>query len=224
MAFRTPFISGKDSLNNQFTTEDGRTIAIPPTLLISAIGIVDDANQCVTMDAKKPGNWLIQIGLTGPELAGSHFQLIMRMAQPDFPRVDLSTAPKWMAVVAKLIQSGQIQSAHDCSEGGMLVAAAEMAFAGSIGLELDLGGIPRRTELDDLAACFAETPTRVLLEVDPDAFNDVANELTANEVPFGRVGTFTDSSRLTVRCDEHGLLVDEPLNELREIWQAPLDW
>ena len=78
VALGTPFISGKDSLNNEFSYDDEatgerRTIAIPATLLISAIGQVDDASKCVTMDLKQPGNRLYLVGTTKNELGGSHW-------------------------------------------------------------------------------------------------------------------------------------------------------
>ena len=78
IALGTPFISGKDSLNNEFSYTDAsgerRTIAIPPSLLISAMGQVDDVAKCVTMDFKQPGNLLYLVGETRDELGGSHFR------------------------------------------------------------------------------------------------------------------------------------------------------
>ncbi len=229
MAYRTPFISGKDSLNNEFTTESGETIAIPPTLLISAMGHVHDARKCITMDAKRAGNLLLQVGLTTNALAGSHYAAITPGAATsvtgtDFPRVDLATAPMQLAAVAGLIADGLVRSAHDCSEGGMLIAAAEMAFAGRIGLSLDLSGVPRAGELSDIAACFAETPSRILLEIAPGQFDPVARALRDAEVPFGQIGTFNDSDRLTVRSPQQGEIADASLDALRNAWLNTLDW
>ena len=220
-AFSTPFISGKDSLNNQFTTDEGKTIAIPSTLLISAIAIVDDVNRCVTMDAKSAGNMLIQVGATTNQLGASY---AAGLSSTDIPRVDLTTAPKHLATIAKLIDQGLIRSAHDCSEGGMLVAATEMAFAGRLGLDVDLAGVPRRGELTDFAACFAENPTRVLLEIAPDKFDAVARTLREAEVPFGQIGTFNESSKLTVHSDAAGSLADVEIETLLNAWLKPLDW
>ncbi|MHC4994717.1 MAG: phosphoribosylformylglycinamidine synthase subunit PurL, partial [Planctomycetota bacterium] len=223
-AYKTPFISGKDSLNNQFTTDDGRVIEIPPTLLISAVGIVDDANKCVTMDAKTPGNLLVQVGVTTNQLGGSHLHLVTGQHSTDLPRVDLKTAPAQLAAVAQLIADGLVRSAHDCSEGGLLVAASEMAFAGRLGLDIDLAGVPRDGELTELAACYAENPTRILLEVTPDHFDAVARALAARSVPFGQVGVFNDTARLTVRSEARGQFVDHAVQSLRDAWIKPLDW
>ena len=224
MAYRTPFISGKDSLNNEFKTEDGRTIAIPPTLLISAIGHVEDVGRCVTMDAKASGNLLIQVGLTGPEMGATHWSLIGGTAGGPIGRVDLSTAPKQLRAVAQLIDRGLVRSAHDCSEGGLLVAAAEMAFAGRIGLEMNLGGVPRHKPLDTTAICFAETPSRVLLEVDSGQFDAVARSLAEQDVPFGQVGRFTEGDRFVVQTEEGQPLIDRSIEELWQAWRQPLDW
>jgi len=221
LAYRTPFISGKDSLNNQFTTDDGATIAIPPTLLISAIGIVDDVARCVTMDAKTPGNLLLQIGLTTNQLGAS---AACGSASTDIPKVDLNTAPKQLATVAGLIDAGHIRSAHDCSEGGMLTAAAEMAFAGRLGLDVNLAGVPRRGELSDFAACFAENPTRILVEIEPEKLDTVARTLKSANIPFGQIGTFNEAGKLTVRSDEAGPLADLSIDDLLNTWLKPLDW
>ncbi|MBI1370237.1 MAG: phosphoribosylformylglycinamidine synthase subunit PurL [Planctomycetes bacterium] len=223
LAYRTPFISGKDSLNNQFTTDEGKTIAIPPTLLISAIGIVDDVNNCVTMDAKTPGNMLILVGVTTPQMGAS---AACGLATSDIPRVDLTTAPKVLAAVADLIGAGFVRSAHDCSEGGLLVAATEMAFAGRLGLDLNLAGVPRprNGDLSDFAACFAETPTRVLLEIEPDRFDALARKLRAANIPFGHVGTFNDGNRLVVRDDQSKIAAEWTNDEMLDTWLKPLDW
>ncbi len=143
IAFEAPFISGKDSLNNEFACEDGRTISIPSTLLISAISIVDDVNKCVTMDAKKAGNLLFIVGETKNELGGSHYYKINGRLGANVPKLDLKTAPKIAGRISDAIANGLVVSCHDCSEGGLAVALAEMAFAGGLGIEADLRGLPK---------------------------------------------------------------------------------
>src|SRR5437660_8518697 len=75
LAYLMPFISGKDSLNNEYHAA-GRHIAIPPTLLVSALGRVPDVRRCVSMDLKEPGNRLYLVGTTRAELGGSHYHLV----------------------------------------------------------------------------------------------------------------------------------------------------
>jgi phosphoribosylformylglycinamidine synthase len=230
LAYRTPFVSGKDSLNNQFTTESGRVITIPPTLLITALGIVPDVSRCRTMDAKAAGHALLIVGVTTGALGGSHYLAVTGDLRGDLriPRVDLEMGPACAAAVGDLIAQGLIASAHDCSDGGLLVAAAEMAFAGGVGLELDLDAVPAADKPDVAALCFAETPGRYLLEVASAELPAVERALRQADVPFARIGTFAEHRRLVVRRsgDERSPspLLDLPLDTLRQAWLKPLDW
>jgi phosphoribosylformylglycinamidine (FGAM) synthase-like enzyme len=138
MAYSAPFISGKDSLNNEFACEDGSKIAIPSTLLISAISIVDDVDKCITMDVKAAGNLLFIVGQTRDELGGSHYYKINGHIGANVPKTDLEIAPKTAQKIAQAIAEGLVESCHDCSEGGLAVALAEMAFAGGLGIQADL--------------------------------------------------------------------------------------
>ncbi len=149
IALGTPFISGKDSLNNEFRHRlpDGsdESIAIPPSLLISALGQVDDVSHCVTMDLKEPGNRIFLVGLTKAELGGSHFALVGGCSGGDVPQVDAELARRTFAAVHQAIMAGTVRACHDLSEGGLAVALAEMAFAGGLGASIQLPG--RRTRL-----------------------------------------------------------------------------
>ena len=188
-AFGTPFISGKDSLNNQFTTESGETIYIPPTMLISGFGMVDDISLCLTMDAKASGNVLILVGETKPQMGGSHVLLIDPTAKcnNELPSVSLTDGPRNAKLVYEAIQSGLVTSAHDCSEGGVLLAAVEMAFGGNLGLEL---------HLEDESLCFSETPSRYLLEICPENVEKLQQHFEG--VPCQVVGTWNDSGNVTL--------------------------
>jgi phosphoribosylformylglycinamidine synthase subunit PurSL len=226
LAYKTPFVSGKDSLSNQFTTEDGKLITIPQTLLITALGIVPDVMKSRTMDAKSAGNLLLIVGLTGQAMGGSHASQFVEadIFNQHIPKVDLTTGPRNAKAVAALIQAGLIASAHDCSDGGMLTAAAEMAFAGNIGLDIDLEHMPAMSALDDAAACFAETPSRYLLEVSPNQVDQVIKSLRASGVAFGQIGRFSAHHKLSIRCSQYGKIAEFTLEELKATWLAPLDW
>jgi phosphoribosylformylglycinamidine synthase subunit PurSL len=209
-AYRTPFVSGKDSLNNQFTTEDGRTIEIPPTLLITGIGMVHELDRAVTMDAKKPGNTLLLVGPACESLTGSHHDRLFGSGAGPAPAVDLEAGPRTARVVADAVQTGIVRSAHDVSDGGLLVAVAEMLIAGSgAGRPIGFTGSAALTE----AMAFCEGPSRYVLEVeDPSAAHRFS---TAGCVVLGRL---TDTGRL-----EWGD-VDESVEDLAKVWRAPLDW
>jgi phosphoribosylformylglycinamidine synthase len=195
-AYRTPFISGKDSLNNQFVTEDGRTIQIPPTLLISGFAPVEKDTGAVSMDAKQAGSKLVIVGTTTNRLGGSHFALLTALANARIPAPSLADGPKHAAAVARAIRKGVVRSAHDCSEGGLLVAASEMAFSGGLGLALDLDAMPVEGDVPMLARCFAEDASRYLLEVDEKDLRKLAKEL--GDAPHAVIGSFNASGELSL--------------------------
>jgi phosphoribosylformylglycinamidine synthase len=223
MAFEAPFISGKDSLNNEFACEDGSQISIPSTLLISAMSIVDDINKCVTMDAKKASNLLFVVGETKNELGGSHYYKIKGHLGANVPRLDLGMSPRIARKISDAIAEGLVVSCHDCSEGGLAVALAEMGFAGGLGIEADLRGLPKSkgcTRSD--AQLFSESNSRYVVEVEPDKFDAFA-KLMVN-VPFGRIGKVTEEQTLVVKAEDGGTVVDADLGELKQAWQKPFDW
>lgn len=194
IAYRTPFVSGKDSLNNQFSTEDGRTIRVPPTLLISGMGLVETESIVTSMDAKQEGNRLVIVGTTSDRLGGSHFARIggdLAVGRDELPVTDLVRGPLTARAVAAAIRSGIVKSAHDASEGGLLVAAAEMAFAGGLGVDLDLDAVPCDGVASVTARAFAEDPSRYLLEVAESDLETLASHL--GDLPHAVIGTFSGS-------------------------------
>jgi phosphoribosylformylglycinamidine synthase len=125
LAYGIPFISGKDSLHNQFTnSETGEVIRIPNTLLISAIAVLDDVRKCVTMDFKSPGG---RVALVTP---------------PDAANPSLASLAALHGAVSTFIRSGAVRAAHDVSEGGWLTAVAEMCIASGLGFAAGKGDSP----------------------------------------------------------------------------------
>ena len=165
LAYGAPFISGKDSLNNEYTGEDGQKHTIPGTLLISALGQIEDVSATVTMDLKQAGNLLFVVGDTSDELGGSHYALIRNAAGGTVPQ-PVPNALERMRAVHRVIRAGLVQSAHDCSEGGLGVALAEMCIGGRLGAEIDLANVPGTdTIARDDALLFSESLSRFVIEI-----------------------------------------------------------
>lgn len=223
MAYQTPFISGKDSLHNEFTCDDGTQIAIPSTLLISAMSIVDDINKCVTMDVKKAGNLLFIAGETKNELGGSHYYKINSQIGANVPKVNLETGPKIAAKICEAIADGFIVSCHDCSEGGLAVALAEMGFAGGLGIEADLRGLPKSDDCSRIdAQLFSESNSRYIVEVEPENYDAFA-KLMLN-LPFGQIGKVTNEKTLLIKAQDGKAVIKADLSSLKEAWQKTFDW
>jgi phosphoribosylformylglycinamidine synthase len=229
IAFGTPFISGKDSLNNEFSFADAngrkQTVTIPSSLLISALGQLDDVEQAVTMDLKEAGNVLLLIGPTANELGGSHFALVNGLEGGAVPRVNLDLAPRVFAVVHQAIRRGFVRACHDLSEGGLAVSVAEMAFAGGLGVSLDLQPLAKSTGInDDSVLLFSESNTRFLLEVPATARSSVEALCQSAGVPIVLLGKVTTTNRVQILNASGAAVIDSNLSELKQRWQQPLDW
>jgi len=220
--FGTPFISGKDSMNNEFRTDAG-VISIPHTLLISAIGVIKDVTRCVTMDLKEPGNPVYILGETKDELGASEYFKLLGAIGNSVPTVDARVSKRTMKALARATKKRLVRAAHDLSEGGLAVAAAEMAFAGKRGLELNLKKLPVADDVKrDDTALFSQSNSRFLVEVAKAAEADF--EKLMKNVAVARLGKVTDTGRLIVKGTKRGTAIDEDVAELKEAWKAPLAW
>jgi phosphoribosylformylglycinamidine synthase len=201
LAFGIPFISGKDSLHNQFTNQEtGEVIRIPRTLLISAIGVIDDVRKCVTMDLKDPRE--------------GHLCLVSPKSN------DLKSLLAVHRAVASAIAHEHVMSCHDVSDGGALVAAAEMCIASGFGLSLQSN--PKADEW------FMEGNARYLIEVHAQGLDAVSSLFKKSDVDFKLLGQVTSNRRLDISqiLPNHSQPFDCSLeiDELTKAWRGTLDW
>jgi phosphoribosylformylglycinamidine synthase len=219
IAYEVPFISGKDSLNNEYRV-GGESIPIPPTFLVSAISIIDDVSRCITMDLKEPGHALVLVGATRDELGGSHLNLVRNAGlgrRP--PRVDASLGRAALHGVARAIREGIIKSCHDLSEGGLAIAAAEMAFSGGIGAALNLQQVPLSLGTPDRLdlKLFSESNSRFLLEVPKQHLQKLRAILLG--VPHAVLGDTLADPILRIESG-HRTLFEIPLEDLRKAFRS----
>lgn len=195
IAYRLPFISGKDSLSNEFSMPQAEAdrlglpqrLAIPPTLLVSAISVIDDVRRCVTMDLKTPGN--VVVAASAPvETAGFEAAIALHRK------------------VAALIRVGKVRSAHDVGDGGLLVALAEMCIASNLGISVDLSGDPWR------ALLWGSAPTTYVLEM---------TEADARSAGLPVVGRVTADAVLAATLGA-GKQITWPVAALAQAWREPL--
>jgi phosphoribosylformylglycinamidine synthase len=220
--YKTPFISGKDSLNNEFRTKTG-SISIPHTLLISAISVIDDVRKTVTMDLKDVGNLIYLVGTTKNELGASHYYELLGHVGNNVPMVDPEQGRKVMDSLHNIIQRGYVKSCHDLSEGGLAVAIAEMAFAGDIGVKIDLEKVFCNKEIDrDDIIMFSESNSRFLVEVSPQHQKDF--ESLMKDCPYGLIGQTQKVKKLQINGLDGKPVMNESLNGLKESWKAPLKY
>jgi phosphoribosylformylglycinamidine (FGAM) synthase-like enzyme len=222
IVYGTPFISGKDSLYNEYETGK-ESICIPPTLLISAMAVMDDTDKVVSMDCKRAGDLIYIVGETFNELGGSHYFSNHGYTGNRVPEVRPEKGKKLMDALAVAMNKGLVSSCHDLSEGGIGVAAAEMAFAGGLGMRVNLKNVPLGESIDrDDFILFSESNTRFLAEVAPD--KKQAFEAALSGVDFAEIGQVTDDKKLEVYGRQGGTVLSADIYELKEAWQKPLKW
>lgn len=222
LGYETPFISGKDSLYNEFETER-ESICIPPTLLISAVAVMDNVERVVTMDCKREGDIVYIIGTTWNELGGSQYYGIHGYVGNRVPRVDSKKGKRLMDSLSAVMEKGLVKACHDLSEGGIGVAAAEMAFAGGLGMVIHLGQVLLGEGINrDDYVLFSESNTRFLVEVAPEDRHQFEGMMAG--VDFAAIGQVTSKERLEVYGLNGEIVLSALIAELKEAWQRPLHW
>ena len=211
IAYNAPFISGKDSLYNEY---DGQPI--PGTLLISAIGIVPDMHATCTSHLKNPRNIIYLLGESRAELGGSllhHLLGVEGGEPPSMPAQPLEA----MRTLHAAIRAGLVQSCHDLSEGGLGLALTEMCIGGRLGATVDIQPVrtPNRA-FCATTALFGESNGRFLLEVEPAKAEDL--ELQFAGLPLTMLGAVSEATNLVVNCGS-GRLFGLPLEEIVFAWK-----
>jgi len=214
-AFQAPFISGKDSLYNESPLGP-----VTPTLLITALGIVPDIRATVSMDVKAPGNLLYIVGKTFKELGGSEYYKLKRHTGKTVPKVNAAQSKKGFNTVTEAIDLGLVKACHDLSEGGLAVAAAEMALAGDYGIEVDLKKVPNEALNRNDFVLFSESNSRFLLEVPEKTRGDF--EAVMRGKVCAEIGRVAKNSHLTVYRIDGEVAVDVSLTDLRQSWKETL--
>ncbi|MCL4409719.1 MAG: AIR synthase-related protein [Gammaproteobacteria bacterium] len=215
VAFKAPFISGKDSLYNESPLGP-----VTPTLLITAVGVIPNLQVTTSMDLKAAGNHLYLVGDTFNELGGSEYYKLKGYLGASVPKVRGAKAKRTFKAVTAAIDQGMVKSCHDLSEGGLAVAAAEMAFAGGLGLELDLKKVPGKDLARNDFVLFSESNSRFLIEVaeaDREDFEDLMKGKTCS-----LIGKVTKEQNLIVHGLNGKVVVDATLETLRHSWKSTL--
>jgi len=232
----TPFISGKDSLNNEYRVHGTRaegdksreqSISIPPTLLISSISVVPDVRRLVSVDLKEVGSRLVLVGETHEEMGGSHYCAALGTGSGaegasaeggEVPDLRLPRACRIHQAIHRALQDGLALACHDLSEGGLAVAISEMAFAGEVGAEIHLERVPRDRCESDASILFSESNSRYLVEVRSD---DVGALLAAFDgLPAAEIGETVKYRILRVLGLNGKPVLVESLEDLKRSWQS----
>jgi phosphoribosylformylglycinamidine synthase len=212
-AFGTPFISGKDSLYNESPLGP-----VTPTLLITAVGIIPDIHNAVSMDFKHAGDSLYIVGMTHAEMGGSEYYKLKSKIGKTVPEVREREAKKVFSTVTEAIDSKLVSACHDVSEGGVAIATAEMALASEFGAEIDARKIPSKGITRTDFALFSESNSRFILEV-PEKCKPEFEKL-ASGAAFSEIGRTRLNQRFTVTGLKGEKIIDVSLENMRISWKS----
>ncbi|MFH1520174.1 MAG: phosphoribosylformylglycinamidine synthase subunit PurL [Candidatus Micrarchaeota archaeon] len=166
-AYGVPIISGKDSMKNDYY-HAGKKYSIPPTLLVTVIGKINNIKRAMSSEFKNPGDVIYVLGTTHNEMGGSDFYRLFKGIGNDPPQLYPDENIPLYKAISTAIEDGIVSSVHDVSDGGLAVAFAESAIGyGNVGAELDLSQISATTE-DNISLLFAESAGRFVVSVSPE--------------------------------------------------------
>lgn len=198
--FETPFISGKDSMFNDFKGYDENDepvkISVPPTLLISSIGVMNDSTKAVSLDVKMPGDLIYVLGKTNDELGGSEYTEMNNADGGQVPKVDAIKATKLYRALADAIEKRLVASAISITKGGLGVALAKMLIAGQLGADIDLSKAPNEVDRDD-TLLFSESQSRIVVTIGPKNKEKFEKLLSGND--FALIGKVNNNDSVQIK-------------------------
>jgi len=197
-------------------------ISIPPSLLYSVIGKIQDVRKAVTMDAKRPQDLVYILGETKDELGGSEWFALHNAIGNNVPRVDAAAAMKMYRALHKAIGAGLVASCHDCSDGGLGVALIETAFAGGLGMNIDLNYVPYRGKKRNDFILFSETASRFVVTIHPSAKAKFDKIMAGNTV--SEIGFVSADGLFQVTGVNGKAINKEKISKLKAVWQKPLNF
>lgn len=220
VAFGVPLISGKDSMKNDYDI-DGKKISIPPTVLFSTMGKINDVKKAVTMDAKNAGDLVYVLGKTKNELGGSEYYAQLGFIGNNVPKVDAKLAKNLYEKLNSAMKKGLVNSCHDLSDGGLGVALAETSFSGGLGMELDLTKIDNENVTRSDFLLFSESQSRFIVTITPSKKAEF--EKIMKDTSVSLIGKVVNSDKFTIKQNKK-TIVDTKIQDLKKAWQGTLTW
>ena len=208
-----PFISGKDSMKNDYYSGEHK-YSIPPTLLVSVVGKIDDIRKAVSAEFKSPGAFIYILGMTRDELGGSEFYKLFGGVGNTPPQLHQDETIPLYKALSNAMGEGLVDSAHDISDGGLAVCFAECALGMGIGAELDLNFI--KAETDKLESLLiSESAGRFIVTVLPDKVERFEKALTGTL--YAKAGRVRGDKRFIIRKGPQDL-INESVEDMKEAY------
>jgi len=184
---------------------------------------MDNVDRAVSMYFKNKGNLIYVVGETFNELGGSHYYGLHKTMGNSVPRVNFKRAKGLFNSLSNATSKRLISAMHDCSEGGLGVALAEMCFSGGLGAEVFLGEVPYKTDnkRNDFVL-FSESNSRFIVEVERNKQKDFEKALKG--AAFGLIGCVSERKYLKVYGLDGKICLTADIYKLKETWRSVLKW
>lgn len=221
LEYETPYISGKDSMFNDFKGYNAKgeqiKISVPPTLLVSSTSVVKDVSKLVTMDPKGTNDLVYILGETFEELGASEYfaHTNKLFIGNSVPKVDATSAKNLYKTFKTLIDSKLIKSSISVTLGGLAVALAKKAISGQIGLEIDIQKIA--LQRNDFTL-FSESQSRIIVTIDRANKQEFEQILEAANIKFAEIGTTSNTQKLVIRNGQK-TLTETNIGDLTEAYR-----
>ena len=213
----TPVISG----NVSFYNENPKG-AVDPTPIVGMVGLVKDVDKHVTQDFKNEGDIIVLLGAHSADLSGSEYLYLIHKQKKGNPQIDLNLEKRVQAATLEAIESGIVNSAHDCSEGGLAVTLAESCITNSkrlLGATIKLDTLKNNNaRIDEIL--FGESPSRIVISINQDSMDTVEKIAKKHSIPYCILGN-VGGDKFVVRYNEK-IAIDIPLAKLSKVWRGAI--
>lgn len=227
VGYETPLISGKDSMFNDFRGYDEKgnpvAISIPPTILISAIGVIPDIYKVVSPEFKNEGDSIYLLGETFDELGASEYYKLLAEKNKNnaignsVPKVDLKKNLKTYLAVEEAIRKELITSSISLSSGGLAVALAKASIGGMLGCKIFLSDIPGKISSVD-SALFSESQGRILVSVSPKNISKF--EKTMGRIKYKKIGQVSKDGKFVIADLNNKKAVETNVKKLHTLYHS----
>ncbi len=218
--YETPYISGKDSMFNDFKGYDVKgnpiKISVPPTLLISSIGLIEDVLKTISIDVKFSGDLIYILGETKDELGGSEYFSMNKSVGNHVPKVEVQKNKKLYQSFFKASQENLISSAISLTRGGLGVALAKTALAGKLGIEVSFINLPGQIYRNDFAL-FSESQGRILVTINPK--NKKLFEKIMKRSQIKQIGQVTNNQQLIIKGLNNETIINLSLEKIQKAYK-----
>ena len=214
--FQTPFISGKDSMFNDFSGFDEENnqvkVSVPPTLLISSIGVHPDVTKAVSLDAKIEGDLVYLVGENRNEAGGSEYYAHLGVTGGNVPSLDIPAMKARYQRLTNAILHDLVASAFPVTHGGLAIALAKVAIAGRLGMDITLSG-EMRTDI----ILFSETLGRFIVTINPDKKRSFELAMGSDVTLIGRV------TGKNLQITGPSMRISIPVSDLESSYKKPFE-